>query len=268
MLSSGNLGLGGGLTLLFIFLGIMIALFIYYYSTRGDDTMASNASPTTSTLTITENGATYTENYQIMPKREKYLQAAAVTDCYIDGITHPDYCSLHDRSTDGFAYIYDLSITSPTYSECPGGGHECWYKEKFDQNGNLVNVIDKNGVKLLDKLADDIWSNKWDMTNPNIAPALGMAEYKDDKLIALQDMPKADGTTVRAGSEITINDTPSKTVYFILLLISMKNAGKPKPQRIMLNVAGGKSSFTNFIAARTPPPATPVETPIATETTE
>lgn len=241
-----------------LILAVIVGGAAYYYFTQMESESSVGPSPgpsggsSTSTLTITENGATLTENYRIMPRREKYIQAANVMDCYISvpGLTRPEYCGLHDRSTDGFAYSYDLSLIEPTYSECPGGGHECWYKEKFDQNGNLVDIIDKNGVKLLDKLADDIWADKWDMNTPNIAGVLTMAEYKDKKLIALEDMYKMDGTFVRSGNEITINDTPNKSVYLILLMIAMKIAGQPKPGRIVLNVAGGKASFDTFITLR------------------
>ena len=235
-------------TVLLLILAVIVA---FYYFTQGESKPSGGPSGGSSTtLTITENGTTLTENYQIMPKREKYIQAANVYDCYISHMTPPGYCGLHDRSTDGFVYTYDLSIIEPSYSECPGGGHECWYKEKFDQNGKLVDMIDKNGVKLLDKLAYDIWADIWDMTNPNIAPVATMAEYKDGKLIALKDLQRMDGTFVRPGNEITINDTPNKSVYLILLMIAMKNAGQPKPGRIVLDVEGGKASFDNYITWR------------------
>ena len=213
----------------------------------------------TSTLTIRENGTTLTENYQIMPRRENYIQSPEVESCYVSDITHPEYCSLHDRSTDGFAYVYDsnnLSVNddggSSDYIECPGGGHECWYTEKFDQNGNLVDIVDKNGVKLLDKMADDIWAGKWD-NGPLMDYARGLVEYKDDKLILRYML---DGSGEISGNELKLNEGITPSVYFMLLIIAMKNAGQPKPGRIVLNVSGGKTSFDNYIriAAMNPDP--------------
>ena len=235
-----------GLVLLLLF--VVVGGVAYYYFTQNED--KPSGGPSGSTLTITENGATLTENYQIMPRRENYIQSPKVVDCYVSGITHPVYCGVHDRSTDGFAYAYDLSLIEPEYIECPGGGHECWYKEKFDQNGNLVNIVDANGVKLLDKLADDIWADKWDMEGPVIAPVLTMAEYKDKKLVALRDIVNMNGDIVSAGNEITINDMSNKSVYLMLLMLVMKNAGEPKPDRFVLNVAGGKATFDNYITSR------------------
>ena len=236
-----------------LILVVIVGGVAYYYFTQKESKPSSGSS--TSTLTITENGATLTENYRIMPRREKYLQMPYIDLCYADVVEtdRPGYCGLglHDRTTDGLVFVYDLSInTTGSYNECPGGGHECWYTEKIDQNGNLVDIVDKNGVKLLDKIADDIWTDKWDMNNVNIAPALTMAEFKDKKLISLKDLNRLDGTNISYGKEITINDIPNKSVYFILLMVAMKIAGEPKPARVVLNVSGGKASFDNYVTRR------------------
>ena len=85
------------------------------------------------------------------------------------------------------------------------------------------------------------------MDGPIIGSVRTMAEYKDKKLIALEDMHKMDGTVVSSGNEITINDTPNKSIYLMLLMVAMKIAGEPKPARVVLNVSGGKASFDNMI---------------------
>ena len=248
-----------------LILAIIVGGVAFYYFTQreskpsggpsGGPSPGPSGGSSTSTLTITENGTTLTENYQIMPKREKYIQVPFVQDCYVSGIATPEYCStpgLHDRSTDGSAYVYDLSIKSreaTPYTECPGGGHECWYIEKFDQNGNLVDIVDKNGVKLLDKMADDIWADKWDDTT--LGYAKETVEYKDGKLIAVQDIPIGQGNRiVPAGQEFFLKDAPVKSAYFMMLLVALKIAGQPKPERIVLNVAGVKASFDFYITAR------------------
>ena len=236
------------LLILFVILGG--AAYYYFTQMKSEPTVRPSVEPLGLELLITEKGATIKENYKMMPKREGYIEMPEMHKCYTSGVTAPDYCSLHNRSTDGFVYVYDLSSAEPRrYTECLGGGHECWYIEKFDQNGNLVDIVDKNGVKLLDKIAEDVWADRWDMNNPGISRLVEEVEYKDGKLIALKDMKISDKSIISPGSEITINDLGNKTAYFIYLIIAMKNAGHPKPDRIVLNVAGGKAVFDDVLTA-------------------
>lgn len=202
------------------------------------------------TLTITENGATFVENYQIMPRREKYLQGPNIVDCYAQGATPPSYCNLHNRATQGQAIVYDLNAVGWEYNECPSGGHDCWYVERFSQDGTLIDLSDKNGVKLLDKMADDLWSNNWDMNGPVISQVKDMAEFKDNKLLAKRLTPTPDGRNIAVGEQLRVADFASPSVYYLLLLMSLRIAGKPKPDTIVLRVRGGKEMFDNFVQLR------------------
>jgi hypothetical protein len=227
---------------------------------------SSDSEPQGSTLTITESGTSLTENYRMMPRRENYLQRPETERCYRAGVTPPGYCGLHDRNTQGFQYAYDLSITEPRYEECPGGGHDCLYIEKYDENGALIDIVDGNGVKLLDKMADDLWSDRWDLDSGLMQELKRFAEYRDDKLIS-----KITQRGLTVGDEITMTDivkeTGSAGIYFIVLLIAMKLAGKPKPDRIVINVANAKNEFDKVIertdkgvATSKEPPTSPTPT--------
>lgn len=202
------------------------------------------------TLTITENGATFVENYQIMPRREKYLQTPNIVDCYAQGATPPSYCNLHNRETQGQVIVYDLNASGLNYNECLGGGHDCWYVERFSQDGTLIDFSDKNGVKLLDKMADDLWSNKWDMDGQFVSEIKEMAEFKDNKLVAKRLTPTPDGRNIAVGEQLRVADFVSPSVYYLLLLMSLRIAGKPKPDTIVLRVRGGKEMFDNFVQLR------------------
>lgn len=202
------------------------------------------------TLTITENGATFVENYQIMPRREKYLQAPNISDCYAQGVAPPSYCNLHNRATEGQAFVYDLNAVGWEYNECLGGGHDCWYVEKFSQDGTLIDVVDKNGVKLLDKMVDDLWSDRWDMNGQVISQIKEMAEFKDNKLVAKRLTPTPDGRNVAIGEQLRVTDFNTPSIYYMLLLTSLRIAGKPKPDTIVLRVRGGKEMFDNFVQRR------------------
>ena len=126
---------------------IVLAVIGYFEYNKRSKKSGEDEGGSPGELVITEDGASMTEGYRIMPRREKYVQFPQVTSC---GTERPkDYCSGYDvNDTNGFAFVYDLSLkdsTSPKYFECPGGGHDCWYIEKYDDEGTLVGVYNKNG---------------------------------------------------------------------------------------------------------------------------
>jgi hypothetical protein len=202
--------------------------------------------PVGSTLEITEDGASLTENYRIMPKREKYIQMPHVADCQ-KGI-ESEMCNSYDKN-DGFAYVYDLSLADaggPQYESCPGGGHDCWYTEKYDEEGTLIAVTDKNGVSMLDKIADDVWSDKWSMENRLVSEISDAVEFKDGTLKAKRLLTSGGGQKLEVGEVVKPTDLPS-SMYFIVLFTSMKNAGEEKPAKITLKVKGAKDYFNKFV---------------------
>ena len=223
---------------------IVLAVIGYFEYNKRSKKSGEDEGGSPGELVITEDGASMTEGYRIMPRREKYVQFPQVTSC---GTERPkDYCSGYDvNDTNGFAFVYDLSLkdsTSPKYFECPGGGHDCWYIEKYDDEGTLVGVYNKNGESMLDRITDDIWGDKWDMENhPMVQEIKGGMEFKDGTLIAKKRLnPKVD-----VGDVITPLDFPT-SVYFTALLIAMKLAGVEKPSKITLKIRNARDMFVQL----------------------
>jgi len=220
------------------------AAYYYFVQTKPQPSIG----PSTETeLVITEDGASLTENYRIMPKREKYIQMPDVAGCQKGADS--EMCNAYDKNN-GFAFVYDLSLAdvgSPRYESCPGGGHDCWYTEKYDEEGTLIAVTDKNGVSMLDKIADDIWSGKWDMENNQLVKEITNSfEFKDGSLVAKRQLSLKDGGKAEIGDKVKPTEMPG-SMYFVALFSSMKIAGEEKPAKIKLNIKGSKDSFKKFV---------------------
>jgi hypothetical protein len=217
---------------------ILVAALAYYYFTQMNKDGQSE-------LTITENGTTLTEGYRIMPKSEAYIQMPEVYSCGRDN--EQSYCPSYEGTvTNGFAYVYDLSlsdITTPGYTECPGGGHDCWFIEKYDNEGTMIGVVNKNGESLLDKLTDDIWDDKLDTNSPMVSELLSKMEFKNGKLVTKETLNMTGNITIAVGDEFKITDSLLPSMYFLILLLAMKAAGAEKPGTITLNVKNAKEKF-------------------------
>jgi hypothetical protein len=220
---------------------ILVAALAYYYFTQ----MKKDGQDGQSELTITENGTTLTEGYRIMPKSEAYIQMPEVYSCGRDN--EKSYCPSYEGTvTNGFAYVYDLSlsdITTPGYTECPGGGHDCWFIEKYDSEGAMIGVVNKNGESLLDKLTDDIWDDKLDTNSPMVSDLLSKMEFKNGKLVTKETLNMTGNITIAVGDEFKITDSLLPSMYFLILLLAMKAAGVEKPGTINLNVKNAKEKF-------------------------
>jgi len=224
------------------------AAYYYYTQVQPEPSIGPSPGPSTETeLVITEDGASLTENYRIMPKREKYIQMPEVAACQKGADS--EMCNAYDKN-DGFAFVYDLSladIVNPRYESCPGGGHDCWYTEKYDEEGTLIAVTDKNGVSMLDKIADDIWSDNWDMENNALVKDITRSvEFKDGSLVATRQLTIGGGRKLEIGDKVKPNQLPG-SMYFVALFSSMKIAGEEKPAKITLNVKGSKDLFKKFV---------------------
>ena len=252
--------------IIFTILAIILSGLGYYFFIMKKDEPPPKKSPESSPesntnedrliLTITENGASLSEGYQIMPKREGYVQMPAVWRCddeeddilsdSLDPKVHP--CLSYDSvETNGFAFVYDLTLTgieTPLmYTECPEGGHECWFVEKYDNEGTLTDVINKEGDSMLDKMIDDVWNDKWDINEPIFKWAIDNVEFKDGKLISKSDI-NLGTTTIPRGNVVKPGNLAIE--YFVSLFISMKYAGTKKPYSVVLKIKNGRDTFMMF----------------------
>ena len=227
--------------LLLLLIGGLVAL---YFTNKNKDSSSDDSSPKKGELVITEEG-TETGNKS---KKENYIQIPDLHKC--KGDKQPEYCKSYNKSPEnGFAYVYDLSIvgnTGPTYTECPGGGHECWYVEQYDEEGTLVGLVDKNGVSMLDKIVEDVWNDKWSSDHPMVKNFTKVAEYKDEKLVAKEKLSFEKGK-IEVGEVIKVGDVPATSLYFIVLFTAMKAAGAEKPSKITLKIKGSKEKFVNMM---------------------
>ena len=169
-------------------------------------------------LRITENGYEIIEkkksDSESKPKKEEYLRAPDMKKCYDDSENKPKYCEKHNPK-DGWPIVYDVSIgpsLSREYMTCPGGGHDCWYIEKLDENGTMIDIVDRDGNKLLEKMADDVWSGKWD--------SKWITELtRRDLLVERDSLPW------------------SALEYYAVMFARLREDGVKKPSKIELNVA-------------------------------
>jgi len=174
------------------------------------------------TVTITEEGIAM-ENMR-RKVRSEYVSMPRVDLCYNPDVSAPEYCTLHDKET-GFAYVYDVASGAlpRLYEKCPGGGHGCWFTEKYDGYGSIVAIENSKGEGLLEKMAKDVWSGNWD-----IAPFKEGKTYKFDKGQLME---------IRGDEEVvvTVQDMP-RSAYFIQLLINMEEAGWDKPDKFKFEI--------------------------------
>ena len=257
--------------IIFTILAIILSGLGYYFFIMKKDEPPPKKSPESSPdsntnedrliLTITENGTSLSEGYKIMPKREGYIQMPTVWRCDDEGDDidrgsldpNGQLCLSYDSvETNGFAYVYDSTLTGIEiplmYTECPEGGHECWFVEKYDNEGTLTDVINKEGDSMLDKMIDDVWNDKWDIDEPIIKRTpFKDVEFKDGQLISKSDFSLGNGDTLPPGNVIKPGHYPTIWAqYFMLLFISMKIAGIEKPYSVVLKIKNGRDTFMMF----------------------
>jgi hypothetical protein len=239
-----------GVLLLLVLIG-GLAAFYFMNKNKDKDSSSDDSSNTGDELIITEEGTETSgksnkENYIQMPQVQKCAEA--------NKGKKPEFCTDYKLNENtGFAYTYDLSladIRSPTYEECVGGGHDCWYTEQYDQDGTMVGVVDKNGVSLLDKIAGDVWNDKWDKDAGIVKEFSKLGKFEDGKLISKEKFRSRNGGDINVGDVLKPGDAPTTSLYFTLLLLSMKSAGVKKPSKITLKIKGSKKKFTDLTSEK------------------
>lgn len=252
--------MGGGaiaaVGVLFLCCCVLVLVMGFGVSTRGNKKSTSPESNSEDdVLVITEDGASRqdgggastTETYMILNDAAQCRQEKPAPWCDKVG---------YDQTTNGLAFFYDLDFdpkggqfpseceggTCSLKVECPDGEFDCAYVEKFNSEGSLVAIVNKRGEHFLDRLAEDIWAEKlkdWDFAS-RIEKDI---EYKDGKLIFNKDIgPEG----IKKGDELSLKWAMSKgaaTVYFVVLLNSMKQAGEKRPAKIVLDVANARDAF-------------------------
>ena len=247
-----------------IFMVMIVGLAIAGYFAY--DKYFKKAKPATGSpgeLIITGEGATMTNGTSNI---EKYIEMPDLSRCYRESGEMEEYCSAYDKNeNNGFAFVYDLTVgDSRGYNRCPGGGHDCWYIEKYDNEGTMIDVVNKDGKSMLNAIADDVWNDKWDMENVRLVQqASEIFEFKDGKLVAKKKGGGGGGTKFEVGDIIKPTDFPS-SLYFIGLFIAMKLANAEKPTKITVNIKNAKALFDKLKIGRRgdptdePPPAPPL----------
>lgn len=252
--------------LMMMMVGLAIAGYFAYdkYFKKAKPATGSPATGSPGELIITGEGATMTNGTSNI---EKYIEMPDLSRCYRESGEMEEYCSAYDKNeNNGFAFVYDLTVgDSRGYNSCPGGGHDCWYIEKYDNEGTMIDVVNKDGKSMLNAIADDVWNDKWDMENVRLVKeASKIFEFKDGKLVAKKKFG-ARGTEFEVGDIIKPTDFPS-SLYFIGLFIAMKLANAEKPTKITVNIKNAKALFDKMKIGRrgdpmdAPPAAPPAGT--------
>lgn len=222
-------------------------------------TSSSAESSDDDVLIITEDGASRqggggasgTETYMILGD-PKECRRQDNKPAYCEGVGY-------DSETNGLTFFYDLGFdaNSPQFEEecngqlctrkktCPDGGFDCAYTEKFDSEGALVAIVNKNGEQLLHRIASDIWAEKLKEDWRLAKEVDHSIRYENGKMFFTLDTGMA-----KKGDELTLklaNSDGVATMYFIALLTKMKQAGEKKPAKIVLDVAGARDALEKRI---------------------
>ena len=104
---------------------------------------------------------------------------------------------------------------------------------------------------MLNKIADDVWNDKWDMENYRLVREAGkIFEFKDGKLVAKKKRGGGPGRPgFEVGDVIKPTDFPS-SLYFVGLFITMKMANAEKPTKITVNIKNAKALFDEMKISR------------------
>jgi len=197
-------------------------------------------------LIITEDGVIKGPE-RLYYSREGYIIGPDLYRCYEDG-NKPEYCSGHAPKS-GWAYMYDIRL-GPTllrggsrYTQCPdGGGHGCWYVEKY-VDGKLTMIRNSKNIDLAQIMADDLWTDRWNLEDPYIRDTV-KSQYK------LVEVSDGDGDkrrldiykiTKQQGQFVDVKMTPANSstgLYLTYLLLLLRLNGEEKPKKVQLDIKG------------------------------
>lgn len=209
---------------------ILIGVGGYHFFTKGKAEPGESGEPETIVIGGGEKQTSGTENYMSMPDTaEVPVSVSEYTVIAYD----PESTSL------------DTASSWEEKEECPGGGYDCLYIERVNENGRVTAITDKDGNDFLQKFTDDLYNGKlkWideAIQNPtNLARMSQRYKLSDDN----QLMFKVDDKWVRvepgANKEYQLKDggmlTQDMTVtkYLINLMVLYKASGKPKPNIVI-----------------------------------
>ena len=134
--------------------------------------------PMGDTIIITDEGS----------KIETYIEPT-MGRC-MGGGNDPDYCGTMDENTE-MSYVYDpqggsindsgnLQTTyDPVTRVCSDGKSDCVFTEKFDDERKLISITNEKGEDFIQKMIDDMWSDKLEMNKVVPSPNGGEARFKD-----------------------------------------------------------------------------------------
>lgn len=204
---------------------ILIGVGGYYFFTKGK---VESGEPETIVIGGQEEQTSGTENYMSLPDTTKV--PASVSEYTV--------------------IAYDPESTSPNFAsswkeneECPGGGYDCLYMERVNENGRVTAITDKDGNDFLQNFTDDLYDGKLKWIDDMIRndPGRIRERYRlsddnklmfkvDDKWVRIEPGVKKD-YQLKDGGVLTQN--MNITEYLIHLLVLYKTDGKPKPNVVI-----------------------------------
>ena len=207
--------------------------------------------PPKETIKIGEGGSetlsvSSSENYMIMPNLP-----ASVSE-YQTYAYNPN-----DTDVNGSKLTFDVSE-----NKCPDGTLDCLYYETVE-NGRVVDIVDKNGNKLIKRIMDDLWNGKLEHIDELYF------KMKHLKLNENNELMKKTGTgeyvKIKPGVDISVGQ------FILLFGVMYKNTTDKLAPNIILDFPAKKNETkttpdTPDVETKTTPDTPDVETKTTSET--
>lgn len=220
---------------------ILIGIGGYHFFTKGK---AEPGEPETIVIGGGEKQTSGTEDYMSMPDTtEVPVSVSEYTVIAYD----PESTSM------------DMASSWEENEECPGGGYDCLYIERVNENGRVTAITDKDGNDFLQKFTDDLYNGKLKWIDEAIQDPTNFARmtqrYKlsdDNQLMFKLEDDKWARIEPGANKEYQLKDggvlkqDMNITRYLILLMILYKASGKPKPN-VVIDLPAVKRPYSHSI---------------------